>query len=277
MKSNQLESFSATWRRQVAKVVLRGQHVAPRQKPTRELLHSTVAVNMRRPVLRNPERMLHYRFMAAEAYWILSGSNRVDQIAPYNRHIAAFSDDGKTFFGAYGPKIVDQLPYVVNKLFRDRTSRQAVLTIWRENPGETKDTPCTIAMCFTVRDSRLDNHVFMRSSDIWLGLPYDVFTFSMVAHLVCALINRNITASAPAGVTSDVVEPGVLYVTAASSHLYEQNFEAAQKCLLYDPDLDIEDQPDTPNYTWQDPTNLMRVLRELRETPVNHELRWWQK
>jgi thymidylate synthase len=53
--------------------------------------------------------------------------------------ITRFSDDGITFFGAYGPKIITQTSYIVNTLCNDQDSRQAVLSIWRENPKSSAD------------------------------------------------------------------------------------------------------------------------------------------
>lgn len=119
-----------------------GSQVGPRGKGTLEILAKTTVVDMKMPVVTIPQRNLGYKFMAAEAHWILSGDNRVETIAPYSKQISRFSDDGVRFFGAYGPKVVDQLSYVVDCLVRDEASRQAVMTIWRERPGSTKDVPC---------------------------------------------------------------------------------------------------------------------------------------
>ena len=216
--------FSQEWLATIDTILAHGNRVAPRGKMTMELPQNTIVVNMRMPVLRVPSRSLSYKFMAAEAFWILSGDDRVETIAPYNSRIKDFSDDGERFFGAYGPKIKAQLPYIVEKLLADRDSRQAGLTIWRESPPETKDVPCTVAIFFNVRDSKLNAHVFMRSSDVWLGVPYDVFNFSMLSHLVCGLLNEQLT-------TLNRVSPGKLYLTAASSHLYEPNWADAKACL----------------------------------------------
>jgi thymidylate synthase len=203
--------------------------------------------------------------MAAEAYWILSGDDRVETIAPYSARIKDFSDDGVRFFGAYGPKIVAQLPYVVEKLLTDPRSRQAGLTIWRESPPETKDVPCTVAVFFAIRNGKLNAHVFMRSSDVWLGVPYDVFNFSMLSHLVCGLLNEQFDLG-------DQVSPGKLYLTAASSHLYAENWEDAKFCTT----SQIFNQPETDVLLWNDPYHLMEVLRKLRDAKSGDPLRWWE-
>ncbi len=261
-----MPSFSVVWTQLLRETLATGHTSAPRGHVTRECYHRTIHVPMRQPVLCHPLRKLNYQFMAAEAYWILSGDDRVETITPYNSRLAQYSDDGVRFFGAYGPKIVSQLPYVIQTLRRDPASRQAGLTLWRENPPPTKDVPCTIAMFFMLRDARMHVHVFMRSSDIWLGVPYDVFNFSMVGHAVCALLNEHRPPTDP-------VCPGTLFLTAASSHLYEPQWSDAAKCIEQPCTHDI---PETPMLLWNDYGALMEALSTLRHTRPHDPQRWWE-
>lgn len=261
-----MRDFSIIWLDALEETLMKGQDVSPRNQLTKEMPQRTIEVNMRKPVLMTPDRKLSYNFMAAEAYWILSGDDTVAGIAPYNTKISDFSDDGVRFFGAYGPKICDQLPYVVAKLEADAMTRQAGLTIWRENPPETKDVPCTIAVFFSIRDTRLNVHVFMRSSDLWLGLPYDVFNFSMLGHLVAGKLNDNLSRKF-------FVSPGTLYLTAASSHLYERNFDAAHECLL---NRRWVTQPVTPDNLWSHSKLLLLYLQKLRDSQARDPIRWWE-
>lgn len=257
------KTFPYVWLEAINDILTNGDEVAPRGQVTKEMLQRTLVVDMRRPVLTVPERKLSYQFMAAEAYWILSGDYRVSTIAPYNKNISQFSDDGATFFGAYGPRIVNQLPYVVDKLKTDPDTRQAGLTIWRENPPQSKDIPCTVSIFFNIREDKLNCHVFMRSSDLWLGVPYDVFNFSMLSHLVCGMINKE----------EEKLEPGDLYLTAASSHLYERNIEAIAKVLDHGTALR---QNKTPSPLYLSETALCEVLRDLRTSKPGNFLRWWE-
>jgi thymidylate synthase len=261
------KDFSRTWLELIAMTLHTGRIVSPRGMNTKELPQYTTEVDMRYPVLRVPDRNLSYRFMVAEAFWILSGDDRVATIAPYNSRIANFSDDGEQFFGAYGPKIKAQLPYVIAKLTADNDTRQAGMTIWRENPPATKDVPCTVAIFFAIRNKKLNCHVFMRSSDQWLGLPYDVFNFSMLSHLVCGSVNEHRLAD-------DTISPGQLYLTAASSHIYETNWDDARTCIAGNKMLP---QPETDKLLWNDPRHLMETLEALRDAPRGSELRWWEK
>jgi thymidylate synthase len=218
---------------------------------------------MRQPVVLSPSRKLSYQFMAAEAYWILTGDNRVKTIAPFNKRIHEFSDDGEIFFGAYGPKILDQLDYIIQKLKDDRDTRQAGLTIWRENPPRSKDIPCTISAFFNIRNDKLNAHVFMRSSDIWLGIPYDLFNFSMLGHLICGHLNQ----------ASILVSPGQLYLTAASSHLYSTNWAVAERCIF---SQDLKRQNCTSPTLFHNPKFLMDTLDCLRFSKPGNLIRWWE-
>lgn len=207
----------SVWRDLLHRILVRGEEVSPRGRPCLEIVASSTVWSMEDPVIKDAGRRLGYRFMPAEAAWILSGDNRVSSIAPYSKSIGKFSDDGVRFFGAYGPQVVDQLTHVVETLVRDPESRQAVISIWRESPPLTLDTPCTLSLQFMVRGARLHCVAEMRSSDAWLGVVYDVFNFSQVAAAVAIELRSR-------GVETI---PGDLFLRAGSQHLYEDQYEQA--------------------------------------------------
>jgi thymidylate synthase len=214
-------SADEAWQSLLGILVKCGQPVKPRGQDTREVLHHiNLTTDLNRPVITCPARKLNYHFMAAEALWIVTGRNDVEFLAAHNARMREFSDDGKVLAGAYGPRIQPQLPYVVRCLLHDRDTRQAALTIWTQCPAPSKDIPCTIAMVFSIRGGRLYQHVFMRSSDAWLGVPYDVFSFAMVAVNVACQYNAICK-------TSERIGLGHQTITMTSSHLYQTNLEAA--------------------------------------------------
>lgn len=208
-------------------VATSGQQCFPRGLGCYELFNAHTVCPMHKPIVTVTARELGYRFMFAEAWWILSGDNRVETIEPFSKDIAKFSDNGKTFFGAYGPKIQLQVQGVIEKLAVDLDTRQAVINIWRENPPLTKDTPCTLSIQFLVRygsDGERYLHCIdnMRSSDVWLGWPYDVFSFSMLsAYIILEL-------RAQYGIE---LRYGNIHMNLGSLHIYDTNIEAATKCF----------------------------------------------
>lgn len=215
-----------SWLRDLQHVSMYGHKVSPRGMLVREAVAYTSSVGMKNPIIYNKQRNLGYRFMAAEAAWILSGDNKVKSIAHFSKEISKFSDNGDTFFGAYGPPVMEQLPYVIDCLIKDEDTRQAVLTIWRQSPGPSKDIPCTVAMQWMIRHGLLHCNVFMRSSDLWLGHPYDIFNFSAITFAILLELNN---------VRHDTdkirVELGVLNLTAGSKHLYDRNMAGVEEVL----------------------------------------------
>lgn len=208
------------WKRQLQRILDDGIETNPRGMLVKEIVNGGYSVPMP-AYLDLKDRKVNLPFMFAEAGWIISGSNRLMDVEYFMKGYANFSDDKIFMKGAYGPKVVDQLPYVTESILNDNDTRQAVLTIWRERPGPSKDIPCTVAMQFLLRGGKLHLVTTMRSQDVVLGFTYDVFTFSMVARAVqCILFMRGLQ-----------VELGNLYVNAGSLHLYERHFEDAKKWL----------------------------------------------
>ena len=210
---NSYVTFSEAYRDTLRLILESGKEVKPRGMSTRELIgHSFRITNPHYNVVGQKTRKISLPFMAAESIWIISGSNDFRVVTPYNSKMKQFSDDGLFFRGAYGLKIIDQLPYILENLLKDQESRQALLTIWRERPGPSKDIPCTIMMQFFIREGELDLVVYMRSNDAWLGLPYDVFTFTQLQKYVANLL----------GIT-----PRFYHHHVGSLHLYEANIDQA--------------------------------------------------
>lgn len=217
MKQFEAYDFNTLYRRALTELARVEPNASPRGQRTAEIVGASVLLgDARRCLLTWKERKLNYHFAVAEWWWIATGRRDVASIAPFCSEIARFSDDGADFFGAYGPPWTQQVDYVVAKLRADPDSRQALLTIWRQNPPETKDVPCTVAMQYLNRNSQLHAIVTMRSSDAWLGLPYDVFNFSMLLSLVAGELGLDV---------------GSLQINAGSFHLYERNREAAHRML----------------------------------------------
>ncbi len=251
-------STSEIWIGLLRQIMAAGNRVKPRGNTTLELLGCQSIISMANPVVLVAERKLGYHFMAAEAAWIMSGDNQVKTMAPYSKEIAKFSDDGERFFGAYGPKVIDQLSYIIQTLRKDPDSRQAVMTIWRPTPPQTKDVPCTISAQWLIRDRRLHCSMNMRSSDAWLGVPYDWFNFSMLSLGILVSLNNYMDQNS-------LYELGYLYFYAASQHLYEDNFDAASRIVSGNNNL-----RSIRPVAWSDFKDYAAVVEHLKNAANGH-------
>lgn len=213
-----MNNINSQWLHIVSNLIVNGSKANPRGFKIYEKLNNSSCVDMNYPILTIKERNLGYKFMVREAWWIMDGRNTVDTITDYSKAISTFSNDGFNFDGAYGPRVVDQLRYIVDMLEKDRDTRQAVLTIWRPNPRDSKDIPCTVAIQWLIRNNQIHCIDNMRSSDVWLGWPYDIFNFTMLTGYIMLLLRER-------GINN--LELGNIYLNAGSQHLYDNNYQKA--------------------------------------------------
>ena len=244
-------------------VVKNGRLTLPRGYKCLEHMNVHTEFPMSQPIVTCSARKLGYKFMYAEAFFILSGGFLVSDIAPWSKKISNYSDDGVTFFGAYGPKVQEQLQYVVQTLFKDPWSRQAVMTIWRENPPPTKDVPCTISIQFLIRDNKLHCIDNMRSSDLWMGFPYDVFNFSMLSSMVILDYYQ---------LTGVHLELGNLYMNLGSAHIYSQQFDDVHFVLTSPEGCEEKFNyfPIDPVRDYGETDNLLKYLYIMRDKGVDN-------
>lgn len=170
-----------------------GRHVTVRDQETRELTAVTLIFpNPLAPMLPvGVGRGVNVKLAALEALQLISGSyhhNLVVAAAPTFERVLVDLEDPN--YGAYGPRTIEQVANCVAILRDDPLTRQAVVAIWREEDlTHVGDKPCTIFLQFLVRPRddtmmSLELHAHMRSQDVWLGTPYDVFMFTQLQHTV---------------------------------------------------------------------------------------------
>lgn len=154
-----------------------------------EILNAvTVIADPTRNFVQSEKRRLPIRYAIGELLWYNSKQPTLKAIQNYTSAWDRMSDDGETVNSNYGYVIheqygFDQYEYCKDLLKTDPNSRQAVIHIktprdTRKNP--TKDLNCTVSLQFFIRDSKLHMTTYMRSNDIWMGFPYDVFNFTCI-------------------------------------------------------------------------------------------------
>jgi thymidylate synthase len=197
---------------------------------------TTVYENPNQHVLFSPTRDANPWHNFFEALWMLAGRNDVATNACFNAGMVQYSDDKKTFYGAYGYRWrrhfgYDQLDSIVAELQRDPTSRRAVLAMWDGGQAITDvhalsgkpdggdlaaaasgglDIPCNDLAMFDLRGGKLNMTVCCRSNDIiWGAYGADCVCFSMLLIYMAARLR------APVGVYRQVSN---------NYHLYTEKF-----------------------------------------------------
>jgi thymidylate synthase len=217
----QIEDMGESYAQILRTVRDQGAYVAPRGKPTTELLNTTIELlDPRRGAAIACGRKLHMGMAAAEALQLVGGFSDPPAMAQVSAGHVAFQDGG-VFHAAYGVRINPQVPQALSRLRQDPDTRQAVIAIWDPTQDlwttRTRDYPCTTHLQLMIRRGRLDLHVSMRANDAWRGFPYDVFQFTQ---LQCSVANV-------LGLT-----PGTYYHHATSFHLYEENLSGVDELTV---------------------------------------------
>lgn len=230
-----------------AKLVKTNKIIFPSKGKAREIIGTHLLLKNPRARFSRTESRATLFTCLGELLWYLSGRNDLEFIRHYIRRYAEFSDDGVTLFGAYGPRIFGDLTTShwrnVATLLRERPdSRQAVIPIYQPSDvtAVTKDLPCTCTIQFFRRETLLHMQVHMRSNDVYLGLPHDIFAFTMMQEIMATELGCGL---------------GEYHHSVGSLHLYDSDREKAQMFLnegwqstMPMPPMPIGDQ--SPAITW---------------------------
>lgn len=159
-----------------------------------------------------------------ELFWYLSKTNTLNHITYYIPIYKKFSDDNLTIYGGYGPRLFNmhdkynQIINIINLLKERPWSRRAVIQLFDASDLEEyhKDIPCTCTLQFIIRESRLFMFTNMRSNDAFIGLPHDIFVFTMIQEMIARSLK---------------IELGTYKHFIGSLHLYESNINSVKRYL----------------------------------------------
>ena len=85
---------------------------------------------------------------------------------------------------------VDQLSWVIDEIKNNPTSRRLIVSSW--NPPLISDMalpPCHMMFQFYVNDGKLSLHLYQRSADAFLGVPFNIASYSMLLMMVAKVTN----------------------------------------------------------------------------------------
>jgi thymidylate synthase len=119
------------------------------------------------------------------------------------------------------PVEIDQLAHLVDEIRANPSSRRLLLSAW--NVGELeamKLPPCHMFFQFNVQEEKLHCAMNMRSCDVFLGLPFNIASYSLLTMMVAQV--------------TDLI-PGELILTLGDTHIYTNHFEQVREQLTREP------------------------------------------
>ncbi|MDA9632805.1 thymidylate synthase [Pelagibacteraceae bacterium] len=192
-------------------------------------------------------KKLAWKAMVSELLWFLEGSNderRLAEIlyedkrdnlegkntiwtqnanAEYWKQKSKFSGDVGKIYGVQWRDFngVDQLNNLIEGLKKDPDSRRHILTAW--NPAELHNMslpPCHAFSQFYVSDNKLSCQLYQRSCDMFLGVPFNIASYSILIHIIAKECGY---------------EAGEFIHSLGDFHIYEEHFEQVKIQLSREP------------------------------------------
>lgn len=181
-------------------------------------------------------RRTYARTAAAEVAWFLMGSRDVTWLRKYAPIWDKFvEEDGVTVDSAYGYRWRnhfgrDQLGDAIRALVNDPSDRRVFVSAWdpaQDGLGRAaKNVPCPVGFTLSIVDNHLNSSLLIRSSDVFVGLPYDVMGHAILMDCVASEIRERRRHG-----TMGRLLLGTMHVTLAHPHLYECHWEMAKVCV----------------------------------------------
>jgi len=177
-------------------------------------------------------KKLHLRSIIYELLWFLRGDTNIRYL---NEHRVTIWDEWANAAGDLGPiygrqwrswptpdgDSVDQIADVVRRVGADPDSRRLLVCSW--NVGELSRMalpPCHVLFQFYVANGRLSCQLYQRSADVFLGVPFNIASYSLLTMMVAQVTG---------------LEPGEFIHTFGDAHLYRNHIEQARLQLARPP------------------------------------------
>jgi thymidylate synthase len=111
-------------------------------------------------------------------------------------------------------EVIDQISNVVHEIKHNPDSRRLIVNAW--NVGELKKMalqPCHVLFQFYVGNGKLSCQMYQRSADVFLGLPFNIASYSLLTHMMAQQCDLDV---------------GDFSIVIGDTHLYENHLEQAQ-------------------------------------------------
>jgi thymidylate synthase len=177
-------------------------------------------------------KKLHLKSIVHELLWFISGDTNIKYLTDNGVKIwNEWADKDGNLGPVYGyqwrswptadGRKIDQLTNVINSIKTSPDSRRHIVSAW--NPGENDKMalpPCHILFQFYVADGKLSCHLYQRSCDIFLGIPFNIASYSLLTLMVALATS---------------LKPGEFIHTLGDAHIYLNHIDQVRLQLTREP------------------------------------------
>ena len=177
-------------------------------------------------------KKLHYKSILYELLWFLRGDTNIKYLNDHGVRIwNEWADENGDLGHIYGyqwrswpaadGKHIDQISQVIDSIKNNPDSRRHIVSAWNVSElGKMALPPCHILFQFYVADGRLSCQLYQRSADIFLGVPFNIASYSLLL-----LMMAQVTG----------LKPGEFIHTLGDAHIYLNHIEQVKLQLTRTP------------------------------------------
>lgn len=194
-------------------------------------------------------KKVHFKSVAYELLWFLRGDTNIRFLKEHNVRIwdewaDATGELGPVYgkqWKRWGPGAIDQIEGLVRALRADPFSRRHVVSAWNvDDLDKMALPPCHVLFQFYVSDNKLSCSLYQRSADVFLGVPFNIASYSLLTHMIARVCGFGM---------------GEFIHSIGDLHLYRNHLTQAQ--------LQLSRQPGPlPSLTLPDKTRLADFVYE---------------
>ena len=177
-------------------------------------------------------KKLHIRSIVHELLWFLSGSSNIkylhdNGVSIWDEWADENGDRGPVYgvqwrsWPAPDGRKIDQISNLIEGIKKNPDSRRHLVVAW--NPAEVDKMalpPCHCLFQFYVANGKLSCQLYQRSCDIFLGVPFNIASYSLLTHMVAQQCD---------------LEVGDFVWTGGDCHIYKNHFEQVELQLSRTP------------------------------------------
>ncbi len=177
-------------------------------------------------------KKLHFRSIIHELLWFIRGDTNVRYLQDNGVRIwNEWADEHGELGPVYGAQWrrwrgtdgeeIDQLGGVIDQIRSNPSSRRLIVSAW--NVGELESMalqPCHALFQFYVAEDRLSCHLYQRSADVFLGVPFNIASYALLTAMVAQVTGYG---------------PGDLVLSFGDTHLYLNHVDQAKQQLEREP------------------------------------------
>ncbi len=174
-------------------------------------------------------KKLHLKSIIHELLWFIKGDTNISYLKNNGVSIwDEWADENGDLGPVYGQqwrrwnspdgRKLDQLNDVINEIKINPYSRRMIVTAWNPSDvGSMALPPCHCLFQFYVADNKLSCQLYQRSADIFLGVPFNIASYSILIHMIANITDLTV---------------GEFVHTLGDAHIYNNHFQQVKTQLL---------------------------------------------